>query len=203
MKNTRKKAGKDVLVKAAMAKGFTARKATKAVNAVVDLMKFALWCGEPVEIPGGTIQANMWQGKPRGELHKFVNVQTGKVGYKMVKYPGRHSVIKFTPDESLDFTPPPVLPPPVMPAQIEVLAPILPPPPEPPEEIEARQLAGELLGLKQPSDRALMVSLQRAAEVHRYKPGSLLRRLREFKARGWQFGSVHSLAERLTEYYWL
>jgi nucleoid DNA-binding protein len=184
---TKEKGGKSVIIKDLMDKGLTARKATKAVDAVFDRIKFALWCGDEVPIPGGTIQATIRRGRPRQEwLHRFKNVQTGKAMSKAVKYPGRRRVITFTPDETLDLTPPP-----------------LPPPPETPEQIEARQLATELLALKQPADTAMMTSLQQAAEVHPCKPGALLRRLREFKARGWQFHYIDSLAARVTAHYWL
>jgi nucleoid DNA-binding protein len=189
MKNKTKKAGKNVLIEEIMAKGLglSSRKATRAVNTVVDRIKFALWCGEPVEIPGGTIQAKIRKGKPRQEkMHKFKNVQTRKAMYKAVKYPGRRRVVTFTPDKTLDLTPPP-----------------LPPPPETSEQIEARQLATELLALKEPADTATMTTLQQAAEFHSNKPGALLRRLREFKTRGWQFHDVYSLATRVTAHYWL
>jgi nucleoid DNA-binding protein len=183
-----KKRGKSVIIKDLMDKGLTARKATKAVDAVFNRIKFALWCGDEVPIPGGTIQATIRQGRPRQEwLHRFQNVQTGKAMSKTVKYPGRRRVVKFKPDESLDLTPPP-----------------LPPPPETPEQIEARQLATELLALKEHADKALMAILQQAVEVHPHKPGALLRRLREFKSRGWQFhNDIYSLAAQVTAQYWL
>jgi hypothetical protein len=41
------KAGKSRIVKDIMAKGFTARRPEKALNAAIESMKFALWCGEP------------------------------------------------------------------------------------------------------------------------------------------------------------
>lgn len=187
MEDKKKKAGKNVLIEEVMAKGFTSRKATKAVNGVLDCIKFALWCGDEVEIPGGSLQVNIRKGNPRREgLHRFKNVQTGKAMYKTVKYSGRRRVLKFKPDESLDLTPPP-----------------LPPPPETPEQIEERQLATELLALKQPAEKAFMATLQQAAEVHSCKPGALLRRLREFKARGWKFHSVDELAARVTAHHWL
>ena len=92
--------------------------------------------------------------------------------------------MKFTPDLSLDLTP---LPP--------------PPLPETSEQVEARQLASELLG--KPADKSIMATLQQAVEVHPFKPGALLRRLREFKGRGWQFGGIDSLARQVTAHHWL
>jgi nucleoid DNA-binding protein len=186
MKIAKKKTAKSLLVEEVMAKGFTSRKATKAVNAVFDRMKFALQCGDEVPIPGGTVQAQIRNGKPRRKFQRFQNVNTGKRAYKLIKYPGRHRVVKFTPDESLDLTPLPV-----------------PPPPETPEQIEARQLATELLALKRPADNALMAKLQQAFEVHPTYHGSVLLRLREIKARGWQSLDVHSLAAHVAALYWL
>jgi hypothetical protein len=36
-----------------------------------------------------------------------------------------------------------------------------------------------------------------------YKPGALLRRLREMKARGWRFSFLTELAQSVSEYHWL
>src|SRR5438132_11163958 len=148
-----------------MAQGFTARKAQEAVNAVVERMKFALWCGEPVAIPGGTIQAKIRQGKPRREWQEFRNIRTQKIEHRFVHYPGRRRTVKFTPDLALDLTPPPLPP--------------VPPVPETPEQVEVRQLASALLG--KPADQAILAKLQGAVEAHPYKPGALLRRLQEFR----------------------
>jgi len=179
-----KKGGKQILVRDLMAKGLTARKARKAVNAVIDTMKFALWCGEPVEIPGGSIQAKIRQGKQRGKLQYFRNIQTGKRMLRLVRYPGRRRVVKFTPDRDLDVTP---LPPPRL--------------PKTPEQVEARHLASKLLG--SPANERTMAILQAAVEVHPWRPGALLRRLREFDSRGWRFCDVGSLARQVSFQYWL
>jgi hypothetical protein len=48
-----------------------------------------------------------------------------------------------------------------------------------------------------------MARLQQAVEVHPSKPGALLRRLRDFKSRGWRFAGIDSLACQLTAHYWL
>ena len=61
----KKKGGKSTIITDVMAKGFTARTSEKAVTAVINHMKLGLWWGEPVEIPGGTIQAMVRKGKPR------------------------------------------------------------------------------------------------------------------------------------------
>ncbi|MGD0778317.1 MAG: hypothetical protein ABSC05_36510 [Candidatus Solibacter sp.] len=89
--------------------------------------------------------------------------------------------MKFTPDLELDLTPAP--------------------PPETAEQVEARQLASDFLG--RPADKAIMARLQQAVEVHPSKPGALLRRLRDFKSRGWRFAGIDSLACQLTAHYWL
>ena len=180
----KKKGGKSTIVKDLMDKGFTARKAEQAVNAVIRYMKLGLWWGEPVEVPGGTIQAQVRKGTPRRQFQKFRNIQTENQDHRFVAYPGRRRVVKFTPDSNLDLTPMP-----------------RPRLPETPEEVEARQLASELLG--KPADRAIIARLQQAVEVHPFKQGALLRRLREFKSRGWRFDCVTSLAHEVASYYWL
>ena len=180
----KKKGGKATIVKDVMAQGFTARKAQQALNAVLDLMKFAVWCGEPVEIPGGHIQSKIRQGKPRGELQKFRDVQNGELAVRLVRYPGRRRVVTFTADLALNLTP---LPP--------------RPLPETSEQVEARQLASELLG--KAADKSIMATLQQAVEVHPFMPGALLRRLRDIKSRGWQVGDIYSLAQRVASHYWL
>jgi nucleoid DNA-binding protein len=178
----RKSLGKSAIISDVMAKGVTARKATKAVNAVFDFMKQGLWWGEPVEVPGGTLQAKVRKGRSRRKVQKFLNIQTGMIDLQIGLFPGRRRVLKYTPDLDLDLTP---LPP--------------PPAPETPEQVEARQLASELLG--KPADRA-GIATQKAVEVHPSKPGALLRRLREFKDRGMHFGDVTALAYDVSACYW-
>jgi nucleoid DNA-binding protein len=182
----KKKTGKSLLIQEVMAKGFTSRKAAKAVDALLDCMKHGLWCGDEVPIPGGTVQAKIRKGKPRYKLQPYRNINTGRYMLKLIHYSGRRRVVKFTPDESLDLTPLPV-----------------PPPPDTPEQIEARRLARELLEFKQPADNALMAKLQQAVEVHPTAHGSLLPRLREFKARGWSFINIEQLAAQVAAHYWL
>ena len=160
--------------------GFSVRKATKAVNAVFGCMARAVRRGEVVEVPGGTIRARTRQGKPRRRLQKFRNVQTGRPSFKLVDYPGRRRVVKFRPDESLDLTPLPV--------------------PPTPEEIECRQLAAELLG--HAVDDETMARLQQSADIHRPKPGNLLRRLKAAKSRSWYSRSTDELAYSIRQLYW-
>jgi hypothetical protein len=180
----KKKGGKSTIITDVMAQGFTARTSEKAVTAVINHIKLGLWWGEPVEIPGGTIQAKVRKGKPRRKFQRFRDIQQGKVAYRIVSYPGRRRVVKFTPDLTLDLT---SLPP--------------PPLPETPEQVETQQLASELLEM--PADKATMATLQQAVTVHPFKPGALLRRLQEFKNRGWKFGSVALLARQVSTHHWL
>jgi nucleoid DNA-binding protein len=176
--------GKSKLIRELMAKGFSVRKAEKAVNAIFSLMGRAVYRGEIVEIPGGTIQPWGREGKPHGHWHRFRNIATGKIQFRYVKYPGERRVIKFKPDLSLDLTPPP-------------------PPPRQltPEEAEARRLASEILG--RAADEAIMGMLENAMRSRPYKPGSMVRRLRELKARGRACRLPEQLAEAIADLYWI
>jgi hypothetical protein len=186
----KKKGGKHQVVKDIMAKGFTARKAEKALKAVIDHMKLGLWWGEPVETPLGTLKAKVRRGKPwRENRHKFRNVNLGNVNRGMtdarpVDYPGRRRVVKFQPNPMLDLTPLPQ-----------------PPAPETTEQIEARELASYLLGKE--VDRQAVAALQRAAETKRCVLGSLVRRLKEFKDRGWHFDSFFKLEVHVADWHWV
>jgi len=200
--NQNAKGGKNSIIRDLMNKGLSARKARLIVDRVLDEWKFALWCGEPVEVPGGILQAKIHQGKPRKTLQRLSNVNTGKRSSRLVKYPGRRRVLNFTPDEKVDLPMPPPLPPPEAPKAVPT------PPPETPEEIETRQLAAALLG--KPVDRAIIAILQHATEINpdgtpvsSPKSGALLRRLRDMSARGWTFPDVASLERAVTNYYWL
>ena len=179
MKKT--KGGKSRIVKDVMAKGFTAREAQDVVTAVFSLMKLALQSGDPVEIPGGTIQAKARKGKPRRKNQRFRNVHNKKIAFKVVRYRGARRVVKFRPDPNLDLEPLPL--------------------PETPEQVEAREIASQLLG--KPANLAIMARLQQAVEVHPFKPGALLRRLREFKSRGRTFSNVELLAHQTSTWHWL
>jgi nucleoid DNA-binding protein len=168
-----------------MATGLTARKAEAVLNAVLDRMKFAIWCGEPVEIPGGTIQAKIRQGKQRKVVQTFRHIQTKQIVHRIVRYPGWRMVLKFSPDFGLELTP---LPRPLL--------------PDTPEQVEVRQLASELLC--KPADMAIIAMLQEAVELHPHQPGALLRRLRDIKSRGWSFeNDVYLLAQQVAAHYWL
>jgi hypothetical protein len=99
------KAGKSRIVRDIMAKGFTARKSEKALNAVIVHMKLGLRRGEPVEVPGGTLQSKIRRGRPRKKLQRFRNINTRKIDFENISYSGRRRVVKFTPDLALDLTP--------------------------------------------------------------------------------------------------
>ena len=213
MKNTKQKSAKTKTVNKAdlictvRAKGFSARKSAKALNAILDSWKFALWCGEDVEVPGGTLQAVITKGTEWATLQTFRNIYTKELLVRMVHTPGRHRVIKMKADPTLGLKldPPPPPPPPPPPS------PPPPPKPETAEEIAERQLVTELLGLRQPADDQTMALIRAAVGAHPripgqrlcFKPGALLRRLREMKNRGWRFYSTADLAQQVSEYYWL
>ena len=175
-----------------MKKGLTARKAAKAVDAVVDTWKVALWCGDAVETPCGTLQAKITKGKPRQTMQRSEHIQTKETKFRLVQFPGRRRVVKLRPNRKLDLTP---LPP--------------PPKPETAENIAERRAASELLG--RPTNQNDMNILQLAVGAHPRIPGqrvpfargSLLRRLRDFQERAWHFNSVESLARQISQHYWL
>src|SRR4051794_31168926 len=107
MKNTtkttttkKKSVDKRAIIQAVRAKGFTARKAAKAVNTVIDSWKFGLWCGDPVEVPGGILQAKITKGKEWATLQRFQNIATKEPMVRTVHTPGRRRVVKLTPDPS-------------------------------------------------------------------------------------------------------
>lgn len=179
---TNSNGGRSLLVQELVAKGISVRKARKAVNAVFDVMTSALCRGEEVEIPGGAVQVERRQGETRQELHRFRHPKTGKIVHKQTRYKGTRNVVKFTPDEMLDLTPPP--------------------PPIRSEEMECRDLASELLG-NHPADDQTMAILNAAILEQCRKPGALLRRLRELKSRGMTANDPFELAKGVAFLYWL
>lgn len=199
--NQKKKRGKSALISDVRKKGFSARKAAKAVDAVFDAWKFALWCGEGVEVPGGILQAKVTKGTERATLQWFQNIATKEAMARMVHAPGRRKVVKLQPDPELVLIPDPPPPPPLPP----------PPHPETAEEVEERQLVTCLLGLSSLADDGTMTTIRHAVDAHprrpgvklSAKPGALVRRLREMKARGWHFSLVPELAQQVSEYCWL
>jgi hypothetical protein len=205
MKATKKKSvDKRALIQVLRAKGFTTRKATQALNAIINAWTDALWCGEDVEVPGGILQAKTTKGQEQTTLQAFQNISTKEPMLRTVQYPGRRRVVKLKPDPKLrlpvDPPPPRLLPPPPAPAK-----------PATAEEIEERQLVTDLLRISRPADDRTMAIVRQAVGAHPripgqsrpYKPGALLRRLREFTARGWRFHSPQELAQQISEHYWL
>jgi nucleoid DNA-binding protein len=102
MNHERKAGGKRKLVADVMALGFPARKAAKAVNTVVRLMREALAYHEPVELPGiGQLKVVVQKGKPAQRLQKTRNVSSGQVEMRVMTFRGRRRVIKLRPDPNL------------------------------------------------------------------------------------------------------
>jgi len=92
--NQKKHGGKRSLIHDVMAKGFTARQAANAVNAVIRLMKEALSFEEPVEVPGiGTLEVVIQKGQPKRRAQKIRNIATKEIEIYDVKFPGRRRVI--------------------------------------------------------------------------------------------------------------
>ena len=173
--------GKSKLIRELMAKGISVRKAEKGVNAVFDCMARAVRRGESVEIPGGRIQVKMRKGQPRRKWQRFVNVQTRQIMSRIVDFRGQRLVVKFSPDLNLNLSP---LPQPLT-----------------PDEIEALQLASELLG--KAADLATMKKLKDTVAARPNKPGALVRRLRDLKSRGLRYRDVAELVHDIGALYWL
>jgi len=98
--------------------------------------------------------------------------------FQITHAPTHDRRIVFKPDLTLDLTPPPS-----------------------PEELEARQLAAELLS--QPVNDWTTAYLQETINPRRPRPGALLRRLRELKKRGLTFQNVTLLARALFDLHWI
>jgi nucleoid DNA-binding protein len=87
--------GKSGLIKAvmtAMAKNNTPisrRKAEKAVKAVFERMTRALWRGECVELPVGSIYVDSMPAKGTRRVQKSQNIATGAFQFKLAKVPER------------------------------------------------------------------------------------------------------------------
>lgn len=105
MKPTIPKGGKFHIIEDITATGVSAGKAAKALNAVLDAWKLALWCGEEVEVPGGILQAKITRGRPRAKLQHFQNISTKELIGLPVRYPGRRRVVKLKPDPKLGLKP--------------------------------------------------------------------------------------------------
>lgn len=182
------KVTKTSLVQVLINKGFSVRKARKAVNGLFDVIAEQLWLREIVPVPGGTLMV-VSSKKQRTELHAFRNIQTKAVNYGMVRYNERHKTLKFTPTLKLELE-----------SEKEKRA-RLAPPPELPELTEIRLLASELLGRKMSDDdleRMVTVILRRS-----HRPDSLLNRLRELKTRVAPPIPPGELCQRLWDLWWI
>jgi len=182
------KVTKKTLEKMLTAKGFSVRRAKKAVKAFFEQMRQALQRGECVEAPGGLIYVA--PGKPRRDFRKQYDLQTKQMRHKFVHYqkPGKR-VIRFRPTLELDLL-----------TEKEKRA-RQAPVPDTPERKESRQLASELLGRKA-SDRDL-ASLQDVIQQRGPKPDSLLNRLRAVKTRTTRPMDISDLCWRMAELYWI
>jgi nucleoid DNA-binding protein len=166
-------------------KGFSWPKAERGFRAVFERIGEAVRSGEVVELPGiGIIKSIVRRGPAKRWWKPLHNVHTRKKSYRVVPAFRRPRRIVFTPYRALDFTPPPS-----------------------PQEIEARQLAAELLG--RTVDDRIMAELQAGVDIHAHRPGAphgrgaLLRRLRELKKRGRHFQDVTFMAGELAGLYWI
>jgi nucleoid DNA-binding protein len=95
--------------------GMSKRKAAQAVNAVFALMTRALWRGENVDIPVGSIHAKSPPAWKKTRWQRLRNIQSGKVQFRIV-HPSEREIV-FTVDKRLILrgrdalpTPPPIPP---------------------------------------------------------------------------------------------
>jgi nucleoid DNA-binding protein len=187
--------GKSGLIRDLAAQGFSVRKSTKAVNAVFDCMRRGLARGETVEVPGGRLRVQIWNARRKHFLkfQKLKNVNTGKLFYRIVRYPGWRRVIRFDPDLNLNLDhcaeyPPPTRSVAACPWLFQN---------QDPAQVEAWKLAAGLLG--HPVDTATMTVLQQGADRNPYYRGALLPMLRQCSRIGLRPPSVPALAEALAQ----
>lgn len=110
MTQEKKKGGKRALIHDVMAKGFTTRKAAKAVDAVFQLMTEALSYHDSVEVPGvGTLEVMIQKGRPKRRSQRTRNISTKQIQVHDVNFPGRRRVVKLKADPNLKLavSPPP------------------------------------------------------------------------------------------------
>jgi len=148
-------------------KGFSVRKARKAVNGFFDVLAKQLRQGRSVKVPGGTLQVIPQNRTRRQTLQRLTNIRTGRTEQRLIAYGQRRRVIKFKPTLKLDFLPPRRVKPPT------------------PEQIEMLQLAGELLG--EPIGYQDLISLYSLVNRLPKPTETLLLRLRELMQRGNSF----------------
>jgi nucleoid DNA-binding protein len=164
-------------------RGLSWSKAVLVFRTVFDHIAKVVRSGEPVEMPGLGILKSIVRKEPAQRRWKPLhNVRTGKTSYRVVPDFRLPRQIRFKAHPWLDFTPPP--------------------PPPTPQEIQARQLAAELLGCAV-DDYDMDYLQQHGVDIHPHKPGALLRRLRGIKQRGWQFQSVERQAGAGAWFYWM
>ncbi|HLK32115.1 MAG TPA: hypothetical protein VKT29_03435, partial [Terriglobales bacterium] len=144
-----------------------------------------------VEVPGGTLRTQIYNGKPRRRIKKLRNVNTGKPFLGLISYPGRRRVIKFDPDPSLNLEYCAELPPPTISVAAHPIK-------SDPEQAEAWKLAAELLHSH--VDTAIMDELQAAADQYTDRPGALLLMLRRRRERGYRPPTLEALAYDLAHF---
>lgn len=186
--------GKSGLIKAVMDKmiknklPISRRKAEKAVNAVFDLMKGALKCGEDVELPVGRINLFPTPAKRKGKrIQKFQNIHDETVAYRLVQVPDR--MIRYRPHKELieraPFSPP--LPRPLPAATIR-------------KAEELQELFCALTGEKRDIRPEELKMLLHAAEDNL---DWLLARLRQMKKDGNRTNRVYKLVDTVRQMYWI
>ena len=184
--------GKSGLIRDVMAKGFSVRRSEKAVNAVFDCMRQALARDETVEVPGGSLRVQLWNGRASHRFQNFRHMKNGLRFFRRVGYPGRRRVIRFDPDLSLNLDhcaeyPPPTIPITACPWLFKS---------QDPKQAEIWKLAAELLGA--PVDTATVAVLQEAADRYSRHPEALLHMLRRRRERGHRQPTLEALAHDLT-----
>jgi nucleoid DNA-binding protein len=165
-------------------KGFSWPKAERGFRAVFDVIAAGLQRGEVVKLPGLGKIKSVLSTKPQQRYWKPLwNLRTGRMQYRVVPRQRRPRRIFLLPDRGLDFTPPP----------------------SPPSaaDMEARQLAAQLLGKDVVSDSVMHFLQQHGVEIRPHQPDALLRRLRELTNRGQHFNNEKTLAWAVAQLFWL
>ena len=186
------KTGRAGLIRDLMEKGLSARKAEKAVNAVVDLWTSALKRGENVELPVGWIWTKQYQGKQSKNSWRAVNVQTHKPMCKTRTQPGKRKVIKFIPNENRDWSDLP-----------RPLSPELQKKGEEMESLFSHLTGRDASALNLPT---LLDAVRDPSSLDTTEPqlfDRLLARLRELRKRGKTFLDLYDLAASLAMLFWI
>jgi len=184
--NWRSTAGKSGLVKMLMQeRGFSKRKAEKAVKAVFMCMTRALWRGERVELPVGWIWASARPTKRKAEfVQNFRNIADKTLFQRFVKHPKRF--LHFRPNPPL-IERGPFPPPPASPESLRKA-----------EEVERQFCA--LMKLKREMSLGEFQSLLAAADNDLDR---LDARLRQLLNEGRSFDNLIALCSTVRQLYWI